>query len=133
MLTLRQRGFTLIEMMMTLAIIGVLAAIAIPAYEEYRNRTKVVSGIAEISAGKLEFESIHNNNGSVTAAAQINLPNDTANCTITVANNAEIICTIKNAPVGTNNKTVTLERTGDSIWQCKAPTIATRYKPEYCS
>ena len=120
MLTLRQRGFTLIEMMMTLAIIGVLAAIAIPAYEEYRNRTKVVSGIAEISAGKLEFESIHNNNGSVTAAAQINLPNDTANCTITVANNAEIICTIKNSPVGTNNKTVTLERTGDSVWQCKA-------------
>lgn len=126
------KGFTLIELMMVIAIIGILSAIAIPAYEEYRNKTKVVSGITEISAGKLEFENISNNGGAVSSVAQLNLPSATTNCSFSVTATS-IVCTILNAPVGVRNKTVTLERVGEGTWSCLAPNIDERYKPNYCS
>ena len=118
--------------MIVIGVIGILAAIAIPAYEEYRNKTKVVSGISEISGGKIEFENLNNHGETVTTVAQVNLPDLTTNCDIEVTGTT-IVCTIKNAPVGVLDKTVTLERTGEGVWRCLAPAIEARYKPKYCS
>jgi len=47
-----QKGFTLIELMIVVAIIGILAAVALPAYQDYTTRAKVTDGISMASAAK---------------------------------------------------------------------------------
>ena len=49
----KQKGFTLIELMIVVAIVGILAAIAIPAYQDYTIRARVTEGLSLASAAKV--------------------------------------------------------------------------------
>jgi len=60
-----QKGFTLIELMIVVAIIGILAAVAIPQYQDYTARTQVSRVVGEVNALKSNAESIFNNGGVV--------------------------------------------------------------------
>ena len=59
-----QKGFTLIELMIVVAIIGILAAIAIPAYQDYTIRSQVTEGMNLASAIKASVAEYYANNGS---------------------------------------------------------------------
>jgi len=62
-----QQGFTLIELMIVVAIIGILASIAIPAYQDYMTRSKWAKAIAELGAIKLAIsECLNDNSGDGT-------------------------------------------------------------------
>ncbi|AKV95104.1 hypothetical protein ACP86_02395 [Marinobacter sp. CP1] len=63
-----QKGFTLIELMIVVAIIGILAAVAIPQYQDYTARTQVSRVVGEVNALKSNAESIFNNGGTVATA-----------------------------------------------------------------
>ena len=66
----KQKGFTLIELMIVVAIIGILAAIAIPAYQDYTIRARVTEALSVAGAAKTTIsENISNNGGNLPADA----------------------------------------------------------------
>ena len=62
----KQQGFTLIELMIVVAIIGILAAIAIPQYADYTQRSKLSGAVAGISAYKTAVAMCYQENGALT-------------------------------------------------------------------
>ncbi len=66
----QQKGFTLIELMIVVAIIGILAAVAIPAYQDYVARSQVAEGMATAGAVKTSISEFYASQGAFPAASQ---------------------------------------------------------------
>jgi type IV pilus assembly protein PilA len=128
----RNQGFTLIELMIVVAIIGILAAVALPAYSSYQARSKMTAGLQEISAGKTLYEELINRGTVPAAPADIGLQAQTQNCTIAVTGTT-ITCTMRNAPSQIATATLTWTRNaGTGVWTCQSAGAAAEFVPASC-
>jgi type IV pilus assembly protein PilA len=76
-----QKGFTLIELMIVVAIVGILAAIAIPAYQDYTIRARVTEGLSLAGAAKIAVEETRQSSGAfpdTASSAGYTVPTATA-------------------------------------------------------
>jgi type IV pilus assembly protein PilE len=94
----RQKGFTLIEIMIAVVIIGILTAVAVPAYSEHVTRTRLAEAFAGLSGMQPSAEQFWANNRSYAGFDR--LPPDTANFTYALSNASASAYTVTATGIG---------------------------------
>jgi type IV pilus assembly protein PilA len=135
----KQQGFTLIELMIVVAIIGILAAVAIPAYQDYTIRAKVTEGLSLASAGKTAVSEYFSANGSLptdnTLAGMAQPTDISGNSVHQVAVGANGVISVSFSTATISGQILQLSPKtsgGKVVWDCTGGNLEGKYRPSSC-
>ena len=137
-----QQGFTLIELMIVVAIIGILAAVAIPAYQDYTVRTRVMEGLSLASSAKVAV-SENASSGALDLGLGYVGPTATVNVTSVVITAATGVITMTYTAIAGNGNLIMTPTAGGALvagippagsisWDCSGGSLPNKYRPKNC-
>ena len=140
--TKRQNGFTLIELMIVVAVIGVLSSIAIPQYQNYIKKSQLGAALATISALKINIEDYLATNGQFPTLTTANISEQLGATTspigdlesksdVNAQSSGQIILTM-NSSTQFKDKKVALQRKQDGSWHCVSDIADNVLLPKHC-
>ena len=140
-----QKGFTLIELMIVVAIIGILAAVALPAYQDYTTRAKVSEVVLAASSARTAVSEAAQTIGTMPLAASVSIDSQSSKYVASVgytqtSNSVGVITAQAQGDPRIDTKvlelTGTIQSNGQVIWVCRAQAGATgldaKYLPTSC-
>ena len=135
-----QKGFTLIELMIVIAIVGILAAVALPAYQDYTIRAKMSEALATIGEGKTSVSEYFIANGSVpTNATQAGIRTDIDTSIVKSMTYTTGLLQVEIKAIGGDTSlgdgfylSLASTKGGTIQWRCKPNDIDAKYLPANC-